>query len=136
MCIRDSYNIVSKANNLYLQTVDRTQNASNIQVGYNNKSDNIKFRFDPWYVVEFGPFEIETKLDSNRVLDIDCGSYTDGANVQIWQPVNTNQERLSLIHIWQMAYIWMLKMHYIKMEIKFKQLHQMEILHNYFNLWM
>ena len=93
------YNIVSKANNLYLQTVDRTQNASNIQVGYNNKSDNIKFRFDPWYVVEFGPFEIETKLDSNRVLDIDCGSYNDGANVQIWQPVNTNQERFTFTPI-------------------------------------
>ena len=93
------YNIVSKSNNLYLQTVDRTQNASNIQVGYNNRSDNIRFRFDPWYVVEFGPFEIETKLDSNRVLDIDGGSYNDGANVQIWQPVNTNQERFTFTPI-------------------------------------
>lgn len=92
-CGNGYFNIVSKENSLYMSTVNVNQNAANIQMGYNNKTNNNKFKFEKVNVVEAGPFEIESKLSSNRVLDIDRGSQDNGANVQIWQPQNTNQER-------------------------------------------
>ena len=92
-CGNGYFNIVSKENSLYMNTINVNQNASNIQVGYNNESNNNKFKLEKVNVVEAGPFEIESKLSSNRVLDIDRGSYDNGANVQIWQPQNANQER-------------------------------------------
>ena len=89
------YYIVSKSNSLYLQTVNINQNASNIQLGYNDNRDNTKFKLTPVNMIENGPFEIETRISNNRVLDIDRGSYDNGANVQIWQPQNKNQERFT-----------------------------------------
>ncbi len=89
------YSFVSKLNGLYLKTSNRNSNGSNIFVGYNNNSYDSKFRLINVNIVEKGPFEIQTKLDSNKVLDIDRGSTYDNANVQIWIPQNTNQERFT-----------------------------------------
>ncbi len=44
-------------------------------------------------IIENERYEIETKISDNRVLDVDKGSYNNGANVQIWEPMNKNQER-------------------------------------------
>lgn len=87
------FQIVSKLNQLYLQTQNASQNGANIELGYAKQVTQQKFSFQLVNAVEYGPFEIETKLSQDRVLDVDCGSYADGANVQIWDPQNKNQER-------------------------------------------
>lgn len=89
------YNIVSKYNSLYLRTENINQDASNIYLGYNDNQNNVKFKLNPVNIIENDRYEIETKISADRVLDIDRGSYDNGANVQIWEPMNKNQERFT-----------------------------------------
>lgn len=88
------YNIVSKQNGLCICVGNN--NFDVVTLNYNDNSNNIKFNINPVNILEGGPFELETRIDSNRVIDIDCGSTANGANVQIWDPQNKNQERFYL----------------------------------------
>ena len=85
------YNIVSRKNGFNISVGNN--NSDVVSLNYNDNSNNEKFRFNPVNIIEWGPFEIETRIDSNRVIDVDCGSMNNGANVQIWDPQNKNQER-------------------------------------------
>ena len=104
-CGNGYVNIVSKLNSLYLQTTNRNNNGANIFTGYNDDSENCKFKLSNVNIVEAGPFEIQTKLDSNKVLDIDRGSSYNNANVQLWIPQNTNQERFTFEALTNDTYI-------------------------------
>ena len=50
-------------------------------------------------IIEDGIYEIETKIDSNMVIDISEASTKDGANVQIWERSNVYQQRFQLTYL-------------------------------------
>ena len=97
-CGNGYYNIISKANGLVLD-VDGgiiNKNGSNIQLYYSNGTDAQKFKLMPINIIENNTYEIETKLDSNKILDVSYGSTQDNANIQIWNADNVNQQRFKL----------------------------------------
>ena len=56
---------------------------------------------DKWKIIKVldeGIYEIETKLDSNKVLDISAASKDDKANVQIWERSNVLQQRFQITY--------------------------------------
>lgn len=98
-CGNGYINIISRLNYLYVQTDNIAQNGSNIKLSYKKKNNEQKFKLKETNALEPEPVEIETKLSNNRVLDIDCGSYNNRANLQIWEPQNKNQERFVVENI-------------------------------------
>lgn len=92
------YNIISKANGLYLDVYANAtnNNGTNVQLYYGNGSNAQKFKFTPINIIDNNTYEIETKLDSNIVVDISGASTLDGANAQIWTADNVNQQRFTL----------------------------------------
>ena len=97
-CGNGYYNIISKANGLSLDVANGAINTdgANIQLYYLNNSDAQQFRIEHTNIVEYGIYELETKLNSNMVVDISGGSHDDGANVQIWSANNVSQQRFAL----------------------------------------
>lgn len=89
------YNIVSKANGLVLDVANGciNNNGSNIGLYFNNGTNAQKFKLQPINIIENNTYEIETKIDSNKVIDISAGASNDGANTQIWNADNVNQQR-------------------------------------------
>ncbi len=94
-CVDGYYNIISSANGLVLDVEGGKiyDNGTNIQLYYSNGTDSQKFRLQPINIIDYNTYEIETKLDSNKVVDIAGGSMQDGANAQIWDADNVNQQR-------------------------------------------
>ena len=97
-CGNGYYNIVSKANGLVLDVADGkiNNNGANIQLYYRNGTNAQKFKLVPINIIENNMYEIESKIDENKVLDISYGSTQDGANVQIWNADNVNQQRFKI----------------------------------------
>ena len=89
------YNIISKANGLYVDIAGgmTTNCGTNVQLYYSNNSDAQKFKLNKVNIIENGIYEIETKLDSSKVLDIDGGLTNELANLQIWMADNVKQQR-------------------------------------------
>ena len=91
------YNIISKVNGLYLnidgEHIDT--NGANVEVYYKNDSDAQKFKLVPINIINNGRYEIETKIDSSKVVDISEASLDNGANVQLWSANNVNQQRFN-----------------------------------------
>jgi len=89
------YNIISKANGLYVDIAGgmTTNCGTNVQLYYSNNSDAQKFKLNKVNIIENGIYEIETKLDSSKVLDIDGGLTNELANLQIWTADNVKQQR-------------------------------------------
>lgn len=89
------YNIISKSSGLCLDVSNGKidTNGTNVQLCYQNGSDAQKFRLQPINVIENNTYEIETKLDSNEILDVDFESSNDGANIQLWNANNANNQR-------------------------------------------
>jgi len=50
-------------------------------------------------VIENGVYEIEWKIDKNKVLDISAASKETGANVQIWDKCNGTQQRFYFTYL-------------------------------------
>ena len=97
-CGNGYYNIISKLNGLCLD-VDNgaiNTNGTNVQLYYLNDSDAQQFRLEHTNIIEYGIYEIETKLNSNMVVDIAGGSTSEGANVQLWNADNVGQQRFAL----------------------------------------
>ena len=100
------YNIISKLSNTYLTVANgETRNCTNIEI--NSKLDNNSQRFkfnklDEVYglqTISDGLYEIETGVDSNKVLDvIDANTYS-GANVQIFTRNNANCQKVQVAYI-------------------------------------
>ncbi len=88
------YNIVSEKGlvlDVYGGLIDN--NGSNVQLYYNNNSDAQKFKLIPTNIIENNTYEIETKLDKNKVLDVSEGGISNYNNIQIWDADNVNQQR-------------------------------------------
>jgi len=97
-CGNGYYSIISKANGLYLDIAGGAiENCgANVQLYYSNNSDAQQFKLEHINIVESGTYEIETKLNSNMVVDVAGGSYDNGANIQIWTADNVNQQKFIL----------------------------------------
>ena len=97
-CGNGYYSIISKANGLYLDIAGGAIGncGANVQLYYSNNSDAQQFKLEHVNIVESGTYEIETKLNSNMVVDVSGGSYDNGANVQLWTADNVNQQKFIL----------------------------------------
>ena len=95
------YNLISKCNGLYLDVTNGiAANGTNIDVCYGNGSNAQKFTFmkhDP--NVEEGIYQIESAINSNFVLDVNLGSKTSGANVQLYEKVTANRQRFNILYM-------------------------------------
>lgn len=89
------YTIISKASGLCLDISNGkiNNNGTNVQLCYSNGTDAQKFKLQPINILEDNTYEIETKLNSNKVLDVKSASKEDGANIQLWNVDNVNQQR-------------------------------------------
>lgn len=93
------YTITSKCNNLVLDVqggIANSRNGSNIQVYSSNGTDSQKFRFEKIPMINEGTYEIETILDSSKVLDVAGGGLNDRENVQLYTADNVNQQKFIL----------------------------------------
>ena len=92
------YNIISKCNGLYL-TVTGNSNGSSIVTNKSNNTTSQKFAFDKVLkdtgtkTIADGEYKIRTSKDNSKVFDIDGGSSTSGARLQIWSDCNVKQQR-------------------------------------------
>ena len=92
------YNIISKCNGLYGTVTDNRLGAK-ICMYESNGENSQKFIFDKVLKekgeqsIEDGEYEIRTVIDKNMIFDIDGGSNSSGAKLQIWQDCNVEQQR-------------------------------------------
>lgn len=88
------YNIISK-NGLVMDVegghIDDC--GANIQLYYSNDTDAQKFKLIPVNIIDNDTYEIETKINSNKVIDVSGGKKDNYQNVQIWNADNVNQQR-------------------------------------------
>ena len=80
------YNIISKSSGKYLTVQNGgTANCTNIEINSKLNNNSQKFKFNKiGRTIEDGIYQIETGVDSNKVLDV-INAYTySGANVQIF----------------------------------------------------
>ena len=89
------YNIISKANGLFLDIANEeiNKNGANVQLYYKNNSESQKFKLTPVNIINNGRYEIETKINSNKVIDVKDGSQKNKANAQIWTGRNISRQR-------------------------------------------
>ena len=89
------YNIISKSSGLCLDVSNGKiyNNGANVQLCYQNGTDAQKFKLEPINIIENNTYEIEAKIDSNKVLDVSAASIEDGANIQLWTADNVDQQR-------------------------------------------
>ena len=89
------YTIISKASGLCLDISNGkiNNNGTNVQLCYQNGTDAQKFKLQPINIIENNTYEIETKLNSNKILDVSSASKMDGTNIQLWEADNVNQQR-------------------------------------------
>ena len=91
------YNIISKVNGLYLDISGGKSgtNGANVQLWYGNNTSAQKFKLTAINIINNNIYEIETKLDTSKVLDVGAGSTKDGTNIQLWAANNVPQQRFS-----------------------------------------
>lgn len=80
------YNIISKANGLYVDISGGLSNndGTNIQLYYDNGSDAQQFNFVPINIIDEDSYQIQSTINSRKVLDVSGGSQENYANVQLW----------------------------------------------------
>ncbi len=99
------YNIISKCNYLFLDLHGAsTKNGTNIQVYEPNGTKAQKFKFQKinsntcGKVLENGIYKISSGLNSKKVLDVSGGSTRNGANLQIWNSDNVQQQKFQITY--------------------------------------
>lgn len=102
------YYIQSRCNGLYLDVSGgSTRNGANIQVYSLNKTDSQKFRLE-WMqgntTIENGVYTIQTKLSSEKMLDVSGGSKQNGGNIQIYQKNGTAAQKFMVESIGKDTY--------------------------------
>ena len=92
------YNIISIKNGLYVDVSGgvSSKNGQNIQLWSENGTSSQKFKLKAIDIINEGTYEIETKLDSDMVLDVSNASKNNYANIQIWEADNVNQQKFTL----------------------------------------
>ncbi len=94
------YYIVAVNSYLYLDVADgKTNNGTNIQIYDGNKTKAQKFKFEKVSMIDSDSYNIETKLNKNKVLDVSTGSTADGTNIQIWKFDGVNQQIFEIKNI-------------------------------------
>ena len=89
------YKIISKANGLCLDVSagQINNNGTNVQLYFFNNTNAQKFKIIPINIINNNTYEIETKLNASKVVDISGGSTSNEANAQLWDADNVNQQR-------------------------------------------
>lgn len=96
------YSIMSKCNGLYLDiNGGSTADGTNVQMYKGNGSDAQKFIFEATTAqsIDNGMYEIQTALNSNKLLDVSGGSTANSANIQIWGRSEVNQQKFNVTHV-------------------------------------
>ena len=98
-----SYNIISKCNGLYLDVLHaETKNGANINVHKRNGTDAQKFKLEKLvelegtHTIPDGTYAIKTVLNDRYGLDVSQALKTNGANIQLYEYVNVNQQKFKL----------------------------------------
>lgn len=100
------FKVVSKCNKLSLDVSGgNSLNGTNIQVYEWNESSAQQFKFEEVEKIEKektlenGIYKINTKINNEQYLDINGGSKENGANLQIWEKSNVNQQRFKITYL-------------------------------------
>ncbi len=100
------YNIISKCNNLCLDVYGAySSNGTNVQMYQGNGTVAQQFVFEEvkeWKAEKTltdGIYKIRANVGRNMCLDIDGGKKTDGANAQIWESNNVNQQKFQVTYL-------------------------------------
>lgn len=96
-----TYTIISKCNGLCLDIVGaNTNDGTNVQVYEGNNTSAQKFIFyNMEKTLDDGVYEINTKLDSSKTLDVEAANRDNGANVQIYESNGTNAQKFRLTYL-------------------------------------
>ncbi|MCI8470759.1 MAG: RICIN domain-containing protein [Clostridia bacterium] len=104
---RGNYNIVSKRENLYLDAYQsKIQNGTNIQVYEASGGNGQEFKLEkiadkeeiPSKTVEEGTYKIVMATNTNQSLTVDGGRMNNGANVHLWEYLDTMQQQFNLVY--------------------------------------
>lgn len=89
------YNIISRDNGLCLDIYGGLINNpdANVQMYYLHNSEGQQFKLTPINIIDNGTYEIETKIDSNKILDVYGASNNEFSNIQIFQASNGNNQK-------------------------------------------
>lgn len=91
------YNIICKCNNLALHVQNNSStNGTNVKVYFKNGTDSQKFKFQKIEIITKDTYQIETSLNSNKVLDVAGAGQEDGKNVQLYDANNTDAQNFTL----------------------------------------
>lgn len=90
-----NYNIISVSNGLVLDVNEGNigTNGENVQLYYDNGTDAQKFILSPINIINNNIYEIETKLDTNKILDVCQDENKENKNIQIWDANNSDNQR-------------------------------------------
>ena len=107
---RGNYNIISKRKNLYLDAYQsKTYNGNNIEVYQKSGGNGQEFKLEliksdkgekieAKKTVEEGTYKIVMATSTNQSLTVDGGKTGNGANVHLWQYVNSKQQQFNLVY--------------------------------------
>ena len=93
------YNIISRCGGLYLDVAyGLNNNGTNIQIYEKNGTNAQKFTFQKTDLtsktrLKNGMYVISSKINKNKVLDIDAGRTDNCANLQIWDNSDVKQQK-------------------------------------------
>ena len=97
-----NYNIVSKRDSLYLDAYQsRTENGTNIGVYEQSGGSGQEFKLEKVEnpkTVEEGTYKIVLANAPTQSLTVDGGKTDNGANVHIWEYVNSLQQQFNLVY--------------------------------------
>ena len=95
----NTYNILSKASYLCLDVYGGyTTAGTNVQIWENNGTEAQKFKFQKTepHTIDDGLYEIQMAIDTSKVLDVEGASKENGANLEIWNRQNTNNQKFTI----------------------------------------
>ena len=97
-----NYNIISKRDSLYLDAYQsRTENGTNIEVYEQSRGNGQEFKLEKIEnpkTVEEGTYKIVLANAPTQSLTVDGGKTEDGANVHIWEYVDSLQQQFNLVY--------------------------------------
>lgn len=89
----DYFYIIAKGAEMYLDVNGAsTDNGANIQLYEGNGTTAQKFKFQQTTMIGEEAYKIAIRNDTSKYLDISGGSTAEGANLQVWQDSNVNQQ--------------------------------------------
>lgn len=93
------YYIISKCNDLYLDIAGgNMKNGTNVITWEKNGGNNQKFKLNiiEKNIIEDGTYKFVSAINENYVLDVTGASTKNGANIEIWDDNNVNNQKFDL----------------------------------------